>query len=86
MISRDVLLHVPNNSGAPRLGGAAPEKFDAAEPDAEDSVELRALARGGPFKNDLREASRRAIRRRSVVGEDRRLAVRESEFVLKEEI
>lgn len=52
MILRDVLFDSPDDSGGSGLGGAAAENLDAAEPDAEDSVELAAFASGRPFEDD----------------------------------
>lgn len=86
MIPRDVLLHRPNNAGGPRLGGAAPEKLNAADPDAEDPVELPAFARGRPFEDHFGEVLRWAVRRRVVVGEDRRAAVGVGEVMVEKEI
>lgn len=86
MIPRDILLHRPNNAGGPRLGGAAAEKLNAANPDSEDPIKLPASARGRPFEDDFGEVLRWAIRRRVVVGEDRRAAVGVGEVVAEEEI
>lgn len=83
-VPRDVLLHRPYSAGVPRLGGAAPENFDAADPNPEDPVELPPFARRRPLENDLREVLSRAIRRRFEVGENRRLAVGVGEVMLEE--
>ncbi|KAG6407203.1 hypothetical protein SASPL_130187 [Salvia splendens] len=85
-VPRDVLLHRPDNAGGGWLDGAVAEAFGAADPDAEDAVELPALARRRPLEDDFGGAWGGAVRRRCVGGEDRRLAVGEGEIVLEKEV
>lgn len=82
----DIFLDGPNNARGSRLRGAAAEKLDAGEPDAEDPVELASAASGSPFEDDLREGSGRAIGGRGVGGEDRGLSVGEGEVVGEDEV
>lgn len=83
-IPSDVFLHRPDDAVWPRLGGAAAEKLDAVEPDAEDAIELSSSAGGFELEDDLGEFLRGAVRGECVVGENRGFAVGEGELVVED--
>ena len=84
MIPSHVFLDRPYDAVLSRLGGAAAEKLDAVEPNAEDAVELSTFASGFEFEDDLGEFEGRAVRGESVVGEDWRFAVGVGELVVED--
>lgn len=82
----DILTNLPENTIAGRLSSAATEELNAAEPNAEDAVELSALASGGEFEDDGGIAGEGAVRRRGVRGGDRGVSVGVGEVMGEEEV
>lgn len=66
----DILTNLPEDTVASRLRRAATEELHAAKPDAEDAVELAALAGGGEFKDHGGELGEGAVGRWGVRGGD----------------
>ncbi|OAY85189.1 hypothetical protein ACMD2_12309 [Ananas comosus] len=85
----DVLPDGPEDAGGAGLGGAAAEELDAAEPDAEDAVELAPAARRRPLEHGADGGAAAEVAaeaaRGSVGGGGGGLGVGGGEVVLEEE-
>lgn len=84
----DVLPDGPEDAGGAGLGGAAAEELDAAQPDAEDAVELAPAARRRPLEHGAdggAAAAAAEAARGGVGGGGGGLGVGEGEVVLEEE-